>query len=782
MKSSQSKSSREIYTRLLLQKEHGYPLWIPEPDGHLPEAYRGKGVGVGDVGILRNDGGFDYLFNACKPADDPINKGRVPEGFEPIICGDIREVETMHKRGSDIRSASVSRIEMSMGGAAESRFLLGGGGGFEFSCSREKGAILVLPDGGARYDALNISQFRSYAGRNAHAWYQFANIVHGREAVNGSLYLVTGCDKACSWGAASFFNPADTRSFSLKFLVGGVAEGNIKLGYSWKSASSADVRAYPDGESTHLVDSLRPNQCVFLRGFGISIRTNAFPQWVFGPTEVSQISGTSKDRLPCFDNSTPYSGVHWKRRKRVKSGSLSLYPETPRKRRKKSNPLGAPAPVSPPPSLARPLPPRQYYSSPNSTSPGWDTDYNEEQRRLGRMRTSNNTPSQEPRTLQGPAHRIPDNGTFSVPSFPPAGPYAGSDFATPFFAPTKFDATPNVSYGVLEDEFKLKDNASITSSVLESKQEGDDASSHGYNIPARGATLPLTINKHDVTTGGITHNYQQQQQPGASLNQPSGSGVTFGNNASLFGNTSSGNALLGSTSEIISNDRVRTEYSGTWSDVHSGMAFPSPAQSFAQRVPDEERKLNFKLWGPPALNDTTENQHQIISSDTMKLTRDSATSPPYSFPPTHDNQSLPSFQRYVGLPGRVQSSLHGLDQQVEGVASTSGAGTHGGPMEFQRSVLETGDDTSSVRTSSTAQSSPDLADLTGIARSFQPQTKLLNPCAMINEFILNTHPNVNVAITHSGEWSSALSQGDDSDDLLSDYKVIVHDGAYLVYL
>ncbi|KAK0442362.1 hypothetical protein EV421DRAFT_580185 [Armillaria borealis] len=201
------------------------------------------------------------------------------------------------------------------------------------------------------------------------------------------------------------------------------------------------------------------------------------------------------------------------------------------------------------------------------------------------------------------------------------------------------------------------------------------------------------------------------------------------------------------------------------------------------QVPDEERKLNFKLWGPPVLNDTTENQHQIISSDTMKLTRDSATSPPYSFPPTHDNQSLPSFQRYVGLPGRVQSSLHGLDQQVEGVASTSGAGTHGGPMEFQRSVLETGDDTSSVRTSSTAQSSPDLADLTGIARSFQPQTELLNPCAMINEFILNTHPHVNVAITHSGEWSSALSQGDDSDDLLrvlSDYKVIVHDGVAML--
>ncbi|KAK0215038.1 hypothetical protein IW262DRAFT_258694 [Armillaria fumosa] len=120
MKLSKSKSSREIYTRLLLRKEHGYPLWIPEPGGCLLEAYRGKGARVGDVGILRNVGGFDYLFNTCKLTDVLINKGRVPEGFEPIISANVRKIETMHKRGSDIRSASVSRVEMGMGGAAES--------------------------------------------------------------------------------------------------------------------------------------------------------------------------------------------------------------------------------------------------------------------------------------------------------------------------------------------------------------------------------------------------------------------------------------------------------------------------------------------------------------------------------------------------------------------------------------------------------------------------------------------------------------------------------------
>ncbi|PBK99971.1 hypothetical protein ARMGADRAFT_525127 [Armillaria gallica] len=123
-----------------------------------------------------------------------------------------------------------------------------------------------------------------------------------------------------------------------------------------------------------------------------------------------------------------------------------------------------------------------------------------------------------------------------------------------------------------------------------------------------------------------------------------------------------------------------------------------------------------------------------------------------------------------------------IDKQAEGIASASDVGTRG-PMELQNPDLETDNNTSSVRTLTSTQSSPGPADLTEIARSFQPQTELLNPCAKINEFILDTHPHVNVAITHSDEWSSALSQGDDSDVLLrvlSDYMVIVRNGVAML--
>ena len=74
-----------IYHRLLSNEGHGHPLWIPEPNENLSYEYRQRGVSIGDVGIITCNGGFDFLFNICLPATDPINRGGVPEGFVPVI-------------------------------------------------------------------------------------------------------------------------------------------------------------------------------------------------------------------------------------------------------------------------------------------------------------------------------------------------------------------------------------------------------------------------------------------------------------------------------------------------------------------------------------------------------------------------------------------------------------------------------------------------------------------------------------------------------------------------
>lgn len=57
----------------------GYPLLRPQS-----EEYCRTGIRIGDVGVLRPDGFFNYLFNVSFPKDHSLNVGGVPEYFEPV--------------------------------------------------------------------------------------------------------------------------------------------------------------------------------------------------------------------------------------------------------------------------------------------------------------------------------------------------------------------------------------------------------------------------------------------------------------------------------------------------------------------------------------------------------------------------------------------------------------------------------------------------------------------------------------------------------------------------
>ncbi|KAK0209500.1 hypothetical protein IW262DRAFT_1236450, partial [Armillaria fumosa] len=200
-----------IYIPLMLGLGHGFPLWFPDMDTNLPAAYRVAGTQIGDLGYITDDGGFAYLFNVFASANDAINEGRVPPSFQPLVVPrpSVRTWQETHPRPSALTTIASG---------------VGGGVGFEFSCSSTQAAILVLPDGGERHDSTHPGLLRRYASENAHHWYRFFNGEQGMEIRNGSLYLVTGCDKCYSWGTACFHCPSDTRSVCLRFLMAGVGE------------------------------------------------------------------------------------------------------------------------------------------------------------------------------------------------------------------------------------------------------------------------------------------------------------------------------------------------------------------------------------------------------------------------------------------------------------------------------------------------------------------------------------------------------------------------------
>ncbi|KAF8995326.1 hypothetical protein BDQ17DRAFT_1209609, partial [Cyathus striatus] len=158
----------------------------PSTGFNLPLEYRKNGIRIGDVGIINSSGLFDFLFNVCLAADHPINSNRVPEGFKPLPLPDHQNIFN-------------GRVTEGFG-----IYRLGVPSDYNFKCTGHEGAILILPEGSYREDLHAIGIFRGYASRNGESWYHYANSVRCREAVNGSLHLVTGCHKSTAWALGAF--------------------------------------------------------------------------------------------------------------------------------------------------------------------------------------------------------------------------------------------------------------------------------------------------------------------------------------------------------------------------------------------------------------------------------------------------------------------------------------------------------------------------------------------------------------------------------------------------
>ncbi|KAJ7081759.1 hypothetical protein B0H15DRAFT_749167, partial [Mycena belliarum] len=183
-------SESESYCGQLLRQKRGFPLYVPGPQRNLPDVYRHTGVAIGDVGRVTSDGIFDFFFNVYLPADHPVNANNVPEDFSPLapyIGRDVVHID--FEPGNYVSSPSVQKLEL---GSPSEYFM--------FNCDTPHGAVLALPHGAHVQKLENLGNLRQYASKNAESWYRHVNGARGRGLANGSLYLVTGCEKSRSWG------------------------------------------------------------------------------------------------------------------------------------------------------------------------------------------------------------------------------------------------------------------------------------------------------------------------------------------------------------------------------------------------------------------------------------------------------------------------------------------------------------------------------------------------------------------------------------------------------
>ncbi|KIK55435.1 hypothetical protein GYMLUDRAFT_62553 [Collybiopsis luxurians FD-317 M1] len=291
-----SSNASETYARLLLHHGHGYPLWVPEPNEALPQEYLSEGVGIGDVGIVTAGGSFDFLFNVFKSPLHPINQclsGGLPNGFVPLPW-DSRSLQVnshQHRLGVPISSRGTQLIELDMAVSAPVPGTpVAIGGGIELRFSESRGAVLMLPNGASRVDYSNLKILREYAALNAENWYRFVNGRNiGREAENGSLYLITGCDKTSPWEVAAYSAPSHGQTISIKF-TSPLADGKLCMTRSSTFQSFLSSRISNDSSTN--------NQAVFIRGFKISLQPGRW-RMLFGSVKNTvKITPIMAGRLP----------------------------------------------------------------------------------------------------------------------------------------------------------------------------------------------------------------------------------------------------------------------------------------------------------------------------------------------------------------------------------------------------------------------------------------------------------------------------------------------------
>ncbi|KAJ6506266.1 hypothetical protein C8R47DRAFT_112255 [Mycena vitilis] len=245
----------EIYRSQLRHLGRGLPLFVPEPPQYLPAEYRRNGVEIGDVGQITAEGIFEFLFNVYLPADHPINNGQVPEHFAPLERFPARDVVDLdYEPGCVVSTSSIKRVDECWAPGSE----------FAFRCSAPQGAVLALPHGSHLKKLENIGPVRDYVAAHAERWFKY---VRGRRPrlVNGSLYVVTGREKAQSWGMASFHSAR--AEFPLTFTP--IASPHPPASYTWSGGNPFTTKSYhpPCGSS---------NQTMFIHGFSLSLGTRAW--------------------------------------------------------------------------------------------------------------------------------------------------------------------------------------------------------------------------------------------------------------------------------------------------------------------------------------------------------------------------------------------------------------------------------------------------------------------------------------------------------------------------
>ncbi|TFY60560.1 hypothetical protein EVG20_g7374 [Dentipellis fragilis] len=281
----------DLYMDQLASLNNGHALWEPNPNEPDDQ------VEVGDVGYILF-GGFHRLFNIHLPADHPAQGQSLPEHFEPLECP-RSHIYRRTLRPGPYMSRSVVAAEIDTPFAVP---MAGGQISLKFSCSRRRGAVLVLPEDAQRVDTRSRAAYEDYTREHCERWHALTDRLRLGLRLEDHI-LVTGCDRTTTWAVAAFTSVDFDSRISLSVDFAGVGSASFASSMSWTHDGSAQYNWGPDqrtsvstAELTRAVTSggeisspsaatdqlqkpinTKFNQCVFVRGFRAKRRSRFLP-------------------------------------------------------------------------------------------------------------------------------------------------------------------------------------------------------------------------------------------------------------------------------------------------------------------------------------------------------------------------------------------------------------------------------------------------------------------------------------------------------------------------
>ncbi|KAJ3481782.1 hypothetical protein NLI96_g7428 [Meripilus lineatus] len=242
-------------------------MW--QPDRPQPE------ITIGDVGFIhRETGQFQRLFNATRPADDPLNEAPSvpPDNYSLLHYNSVLETYapsyisagTICSRSTkSARSGSQAQAGNEPGAAAKQIDL-------KFTCETQ-GAFLFLDETSDRRVVYKNQVWVRYIKENYHAWVDLLKRV-GLPDSDYTLVVVRGWIKAPAWAMCVWPNKGAAQYEITLSGNGSLADGGVVFGATEGSGSSPVHHIGPlGGQSTSQnCSSPRPrDQCIFMSYFKV---------------------------------------------------------------------------------------------------------------------------------------------------------------------------------------------------------------------------------------------------------------------------------------------------------------------------------------------------------------------------------------------------------------------------------------------------------------------------------------------------------------------------------